>query len=179
MRKIIGMLILGGLFLSACQEDPVIQTDGFATQPVIFSIIDSNDTVHYIRIGRAFSGFKPPYETARHADSIYFDSVDVKVSLREIWTGKMVNLPVQPYVVSDKDAGIFNSENYRVFRFEKDLLRDVFVEGCPWIILAQYLLYSDISVTVKVPGLPIAKCATSLVAPPIINSPKRAQTFVR
>ncbi len=172
------MLILGGLFLSACQEDPVIQTDGFATQPVIFSIIDSNDTVHYIRIGRAFSGFKPPYETARHADSIYFDSVDVKVSLREIWTGKMVNLPVQPYVVSDKDAGIFNSENYRVFRFEKDLLRDVFVEGCPWIILAQYLLYSDISVTVKVPGLPIAKCATSLVAPPIINSPKRAQTFV-
>ncbi len=88
MKKILGILILGGLFFSACEENPIIQTDGFVTQPVIFSIIDSNDTVHYIRVGRLFSGVKPPYETSRNADSIYFDSVDVKVSVKEIRTGK-------------------------------------------------------------------------------------------
>jgi hypothetical protein len=178
MKKIIGLLIVGGLFLSACEEDPVTQTDGFVTQPVIYSIIDSNDTVHYIRIGRLFSGLKPPFETARNKDSIYFDSVDVTVSVKEIRTGKMINLPVQPWLVSNKEAGYFNSESYQVFRFEKDLLQDVFVPECPWIILLQYLLYSDILVTVKVPGLPMAKCETPLVSPPIIWSPKRAQTNI-
>jgi hypothetical protein len=178
MKKIIGMLILGGLFLSACEEDPVTQTDGFVTQPVIYCIIDSNDSVHYIRIGRVFSGLKPPIETARNRDSIYFDSIDVKVSVKEISTGKMIDLPVQPWLVSNKDEGYFNSDSYQVFRFEKDLLQDVFLPAMPWILLYQYLLYSEILVTVKVPGLPIAKCETSLVEPPIIWSPKRAQTHI-
>jgi len=95
MKNIIGILILGGLFLSACEEDPVIQADGFTTQPIIYSIIDSNDTVHYIRIGRVFSGLKPSGEAARNKDSIYFDSIDVQVYVKEISTGKMINLPVQ------------------------------------------------------------------------------------
>ena len=178
MKTIIGMLIIGGLFLTACEEDPVTQTEGFVTQPAIFSIIDSNDSVHYIRIGRFFSGLKPPFETARKIDSIYFDSIDVTVSLKEIRTGKMINLPVQSWLVSNKDPGDFNSDSYQVYRFEKDLLQDVFVPECPWIILLQYLLFSDISVTVKVPGLPLASCQTSLVSPPIIWSPKRAQTDI-
>jgi hypothetical protein len=178
MKTVIGILIFGGLFLCACEEDPVIQADGFTTQPVIYSIIDSNDTVHYIRIGRAFSGMKPAVETARDKDSIYFDSIDVKVSVKEISTGKLINLPVQPWVVSTKDSGMFNSDSYEVFRFEKDLLKDVFVPKCPWILLCQYLLYSDIWVTVQVPGLPMASCQTPLVSPPTIWSPDRAQTNI-
>ena len=90
----------------------------------------------------------------------------------------MIDLPVQPWVVSNKDAGDFNSESYLVYRFEKDLLQDVFLPAMPWILLYQYLLYSDILVTVTVPGLPIATCQTSLVEPPIIWSPKRAQTDI-
>lgn len=178
MKKILGILILGGLFFSACEENPIIQTDGFATQPAIFGIIDSNDTVHYIRVGRVFSGLKPPNETGRIKDSIYFDSVDVSVSLKEIWTGKMISLPVTPWVVSAKDAGTFNSESYTVYRFEKDLLQDFLNPWLPYIIEFQSLLYSKILVAVKVPGLPLATCETSLVEPPRIWSPKRAQYYV-
>lgn len=177
MQRITGILILGGLFLSACKEDPVTQTDGFVSQPVIYSIVDSNDSVHYIRIGRVFSGLKPPGETARYKDSIYFDSIDVNVSLKEIGTGKMIDLPVQRCMLS-KDSGTFNSDSYDVFRFEQDLLQDFHDPLYPEIILFQYLLYSDISVTVKVPDLPMAKCATSLVQPPKIWSPDRAQTNI-
>ncbi len=178
MRKIIGIVLLGGFLLTSCAEDPVIQTDGFATQPVISCIIDSNDTVHFIRVGRAFSGIRPPRETAADSDSIYFDSVDLKVSIKEIATGKMINLPIQPWAVENKDPGFFNSDVYLVYRFEKDLLRDIFVTGCPWILLAQYLLYSDMVVTLKVPGLPVARCETTLVSPPIIWSPDRAQQYI-
>lgn len=178
MKKFIGMLILGGMLYSACEEDPVIQTDGFVTQPVVYCIIDSNDTVHYIRVGRVFSGLNPPGETAKIRDSICFDSIAVTVSLKEIRTGNMTSLPVQRYVEPGKDAGYFNSDSYAVFRFEKDLLQDVFVPGCPWIILLQYLLYSEIWVTVQVPGMPLASCKTTLVEPPVIWSPKRAETFI-
>jgi hypothetical protein len=142
---------------------------------VVYSILDSNDTVHYIRVGRLFSGITPPDETARRKDSICFDSVEVTVDVREIRTGKMISLPIISCNVPDKEAGYFNSEPYHVFQFEKDFLQDVFVEGCPWIILKQYLLFSDIKISVNVPGLPPATCETSLVAPPVIWSPDRAQ----
>ena len=174
-KLLIGLFILGALCFSSCREDPVIQTDGFVTQPVVYSILDSNDTVHYVRVGRLFSGTKPPDETARLMDSICFDSVEVTVAVREIRTGNMISLPVVPWDVPDKEAGYFNSEPYRVFRFEKDFLMDFFVPGCPWIILLQTRLYSDIKVTVNVPGLPAATCVTSLVEPPKIWSPDRAQ----
>ena len=178
MKKSISIFILGGLLLSGCEEDPMVQTDGFVTQPVISCIIDSNDTVHYIRIGRVFSGLLPPFETARDKDSLYFDLVEVNVAVKEIRTRKWINLPVKPWIISNKDTGAFNSDSFDVYRFEIDLLQDVFVVGCPWIIDYQYLLYSDILVTVKVPGLPLAKCATPLVAPPKIWSPDRAQTYL-
>lgn len=171
-------MLLGGLYLSACEENPAIQTDGFATQPVIYGIIDSNDTVHYIRIGRVFSGMNPPYETSQNKDSIYFDSIDLHVSIREIATGRMIDLPVQPWIIADKNEGYFSSDDYLVYRFEKDLLKDVFVPGCPWILLGQYLLYSDMVVSLNVPGLPVARCETSLVSPPIIWSPDRAQQYI-
>ncbi len=87
----------------------------------------------------------------------------------------MINLPVHRYVVPDKEKGDFNSEGYDVFRFEKDLLQDVFNPWLPYLLELQYLLFSDISVAVKVPGLPMASCETTLVEPPTIYSPKRAQ----
>ena len=178
MKRIICVLILGCLILSACEDDPEIQVKGFVSQPVIYSIIDSNDSVHYLRIGRVFSGLKPPFETARIIDSLYFDSIEVSVVVKEIRTGKLIELPVQRCLVSNKETGTFNSESFDVFRFEIDLLQDILDPSDPEIIQFQYLLYSDLLVTVQVPDLPEATCETSLVSPPRIWSPARAQTQI-
>ncbi|TSA36981.1 MAG: hypothetical protein D4R64_06340 [Porphyromonadaceae bacterium] len=169
MKKNIGLLVLGGLFLSACEENPVIQTDGFQTKPVIYSIIDSEDSVHFIRLGRFFSGVTDPAETARIPDSIYFRSANLKVTLLST-RGTKINVPVENFVVSDKDSGMFNSDSFGVFRFEKKL------------VVGEYplkaLLYDSVFIEVNLPGLPVAKCSTSLVWPPRIWSPFGAQQFI-
>ncbi|MFO7616347.1 MAG: hypothetical protein R6V75_03775 [Bacteroidales bacterium] len=100
------------------------------------------------------------------------------MAVKEIRTGKLINLPVERCLVSNKDAGTFNSESFDVFRFEIDLLQDIHDPSDPETILVQFLLYSDLMVTVKVPGLPVATCETSLVSPPRIWSPDRAQTYI-
>ncbi|MCX6225672.1 MAG: hypothetical protein NTV01_13135 [Bacteroidia bacterium] len=169
MRLFIGLLILGGFFFSACEEDPIIQTDGFQTKPVIYSIIETFDSVHYIRLGRFFSGYANPTQTARIPDSIYFRSANLKVTLVDA-RGKMTDVPVERIVESDKESGIFNSDDYELYRFKKIL------------VLGEYpfyfLLYDKLFLEVNIPGLPVAKCSTSLVWPPRIWAPFEAQQFV-
>ncbi|MCX6225671.1 MAG: hypothetical protein NTV01_13130 [Bacteroidia bacterium] len=164
MKTIIRLLILGGLFLSGCGEDPVIQTVEFQTKPVIYSIIGSEDSVHLIRIGRIFSGISDPAETAKIPDSIYFRSADLKVRLSKR-SGVKIDVPVEFSAVTDKNPGRFTSDGYGVFRFEKKL-------G------VKSLIYDSVYLEVNIPGLPVAKCSTSLVWPPRIWAPFEAQQFI-
>ncbi|HBB91368.1 MAG: hypothetical protein A2X22_09870 [Bacteroidetes bacterium GWF2_49_14] len=171
-------LVFIGLCLNSCTEDPTIQLANFKSQPVIYGIIDSNDTVHYIRVARVFSGLQPPFETAQIRDSLRFDSVKVSVSLKEIRTGKNIEIPVRPWEIGDGEPGMFDPGGYQLFRFEKDLLLDIFHPYEPWTIMEQHLLFSQIKLVVEVPGLPVARCSTAFVEPPQIWSPDRAQTDI-
>lgn len=169
VKKHIVILILGGLFLSACEEDPVIQTDGFQTKPVIYSIVESFDTVHYIKLGRLFSGVISPPLTARIYDSIYFSSSNLKVNLVS-FSGKLTYVPVERVVETDKEPGFFNSDDYALYRFSKILVLGEY----PYY----YLPYEVIRLEVNIPGLPVAKCSTSLVWPPRIWAPFQAQKYI-
>ncbi len=168
MKTFIGLLILGGLLISGCEEDPVIQTDGFQTKPVFYSIIETFDTVHYIRLGRFFSGISNPAQTARIHDSIYFRSSNLKVTLVSE-RGKETIVPVERIVVSDKESGTFNSEGYEVFRFKKILVLGEYPD--------YFLPYEVMRLEVDIPGLPVARCSTELVVPPRIWAPFQAQQF--
>jgi hypothetical protein len=169
MRKIIRLLIFGGLFFSGCEEDPIIQTDGFQTKPVIYSIIETFDSVHYLKLGRFFSGCTDPAITAKIRDSIYFDQAIVKVTIfNSIGTG--VNVPIERVLVTDKEQGFFNSGDYKIYRFKEKLVLGEY----PYY----YLPFADVSIEVDIPGLPLARCITALVLPPRIWSPFKAQEYV-
>ena len=169
MKTIFSLLILGGLFFSGCQEDPNIQLDGFRTKPVIYSVIESLDSVHFIKLGRFFSGYSNPAQTARIADSIYFNSANIKVTLVNL-AGKMVDVPVERVTRTGKEQGFFNSDDYALYRFEKKLVHG----QSPYISLA----YEYVYIEVDIPELPKAVCSTSLVFPPKFWSPVDAQQFI-
>lgn len=169
MKTFIGLLVLGGLSLSGCQEDPVIQIDGFHTQPIIYSIIETFDTVHYIRLGRFFSGNSDPAETARIPDSIYFNTANVKVTL-VTGRGATTIVPVERVVESNKEPGFFDSGDFAVYRFRKVLVLGEY----PYY----YLPYERMRLEVDIPGLPAAKCSTAVVFPPKIWWPLMASQFV-
>ena len=168
MRKIISLFLLGGLLISGCEEDPVIQTEGFQTKPVIYSIIETFDSVHYIRLGRFFSGYANPTQTARIPDSIYFRSANLKVTLVTA-RGKMTNVPVERTIESDKESGIFNFDDYELYRFKKILVLGEYPD--------YFLPYEKLFLDVNIPGLAAARCSTALVWPPRIWAPFQAQQY--
>ncbi len=167
MKVCIGLFLLGGLLFSGCQEDPVIQMDGFQSKPAIYCIINSRDSIHIIRLERFYSGMSDPSETARIPDSIYFNSSNLKVTLRRP-NGAREEIPVEQLMMPEKEPGIFDPDPYVGFWFYKQM-----VSGYPG-----RSRYDSIFIQVDIPGLPQARCSTSIVSPPIIWSPVRAQMYI-
>jgi hypothetical protein len=169
MKIFIRLFVIGGLSLSGCNEDPIIQTDGFGTKPVIFCVIESFDTLHDIRLGRYFSGITNPKLTAQIADSIYFASASVSITLFDR-RGKKFHFPVEKVVETDKEPGLFNSDDYGVYRFREPLVLGEYPN--------YFLPYEKFLLEVTVPGLPVAKCSTALIWPPKIWWPIQAAQFI-
>jgi hypothetical protein len=69
------------LVFSACETE-VDPCDKWQNIPVIYGIIDPDDSVHYIRINKAFLGNLNAYTMAQESDSITYDptmQIDVRV----------------------------------------------------------------------------------------------------
>lgn len=169
MKTLISLLVLGGFLFAGCEEDPIIQVPGFRTQPVIYGVIDTDDTVHTIRVTRFFSGMQAPAITSKSADSIYFSDADVHVTLRT-YRGTHVEVPVEFVRVPDKDSGTFNAENYGVYRFRNKMVTGQHTER----ILSFDMVYAE----VRLPGLEAARCSTSVVRPPTIWWPLDVSMYI-
>ncbi|HBB90688.1 MAG TPA: hypothetical protein DC042_02970 [Bacteroidales bacterium] len=161
MRPIIGLCILGGLFLSGCEEDPEIQTRYFQSLPVLFCMINVNETEHVIRVERMYSGNAAADVSGKNADSLYFKNPDIKVHLAGFEQGRAI-IP-EPVWITDKEPGFFHSPDYLVYKFSLPLVSD------------KRVLYRSMNVSVEVPGLPAAAATTILQTPPVIWSPNISQ----
>ena len=99
-------------FISSCSND--IEVIGvWKDIPVVYGIVDRTADTNYIRIERAFL---PPnqsaYEVAQIADSLYFDTNQVEVSMYRIGGSDTIFFPTQPFLVelqgqTARDSGIF------------------------------------------------------------------------
>ncbi len=162
MNKIISVFILGGLLLPGCEADPVIQSDNFRGRPVIYSLVNVNDTVHYIRVERFYSGNAAADVSGRNPDSLYFDNPAITVTMSG--PAGDLNIKPEPVQIPDKSDGLFYSQEYTAYRFSLKLLNQY-----------KQLLYSDYKITVEIPGLPVTTAVTDLQVPPVIWWPYIAQ----
>lgn len=166
MKTIIRLLILGGLFISGCEEGVVIQNQPFTCRPVIYCLIDPLDTVHSIRIERMFSGMQPPAITAANADSLFFKEIKVTVQFADYSDKPGDPIEAQPVEVNDKEPGYFGSQKHYLYRFVKVLGMD------------HYNFYKGVHLSVEVPGLPVATASCKLINSPRIYSPSAIQQFI-
>ena len=109
--------LLALVFLVSCSEEIELSSEPGETA-VVYALLDQEDSLHYIRINRAFYGTSNSLEAAKIPDSSYFKSVDAKIyevrnqkdTLR-IWTLKET-------VVSNKDTnGIFYAPTQKLYYF--------------------------------------------------------------
>lgn len=105
------------LLLSACSEDIDLSPDGKETA-VVYALLDQADTIHYVRINRAFYGGTNALEIAQIPDSSYFKQVDA--SIYEVFNGDTLrSWKLRDTVVANKDTnGVFYAPQQKLYYFE-------------------------------------------------------------
>jgi hypothetical protein len=105
------------LILTSCSEDVNLNGD-FKETAVVYGILDHADSIHYVKITRAFIGPGNALEIAKIPDSNYFDQVDVTVaeyvggSLTRTWI-------LRDTIVQNKDIdGAFYAPEQKVYYFQ-------------------------------------------------------------
>jgi hypothetical protein len=108
IKRILSIFILVTLLLQSCSEDVQLIGD-FKETAVVYGLLNHADSLHYVKITRAFIGPGNALEIAQIPDSSYFDQVDATVT--ELVNGNVTRTWIlKDTVVQDKDTnGVFLS----------------------------------------------------------------------
>jgi hypothetical protein len=118
MKKgIIGSLMLLTVLFSSCSEK-IDLIGNFQETAVIYGLLDQADTLHYIKITRAFIGPGDAMQIAQIADSSYFDQVDATIT--EELNGSVTRTwQLKDTLIQDKNTnGVFYGPIQKVYYFK-------------------------------------------------------------
>ncbi len=108
--------LLAFVLLTSCSEEITLTNDQKETA-VIYGLLDQADTIHYIKINRAFSGKNNSLEVAQIPDSSYFK--DVQAFVYEIKKGDTLRKwKLRDTLIENKEPGIFYGPIQKVYYFE-------------------------------------------------------------
>ncbi len=114
--KLLLVLLPVVLVLFSCKEE-VDLVGEFKETAVIYGLLDQSDSVHMIKITRAFIGPGNSLQIAQVADSSYFDQVDATVTefINDVPTGRKWTL--KDTLITDKKDGVFYNPEQKVYVF--------------------------------------------------------------
>ena len=117
MIKYFSLFLLSLVGLSACEDD--IKLDGdFVETAVVYGLLNQADSIHFVKITRAFIGPGSALDNALIPDSSYFDQVEATVS--EVVGGQVIRTwELKDTLVQDKDTnGVFYGPEQKVYYFK-------------------------------------------------------------
>jgi hypothetical protein len=108
---------LGLIVLNSCNEKIELIGD-FVETAVVYGLLDQADSLHYIKINRAFIGPGNALEIAQIADSSYFTNVDATIS--EYLNGNLTrSWLLRDTILDNKDPnGVFYAPEQKVYYFK-------------------------------------------------------------
>lgn len=116
MKKLIlGIALLAGIFsIQSCKEE-INLIGEFKETAIVYGLLDQSDSVHMIKITRAFIGPGNSLQIAQIPDSSYFPSVDATITeiggMNRTWT-------LQDTLIDNKDPnGVFYAPQQKVYYF--------------------------------------------------------------
>lgn len=108
------MLLLAFAFTS-CNEDLDLSGSNIPTA-VVYGVISPQDSIHYIKITRAFGGNQNAVDVAQIADSSYFPVLDVTV--KEVVNGDVTRTFIlNDTTLDNKSPGAWYYPNQKVYYF--------------------------------------------------------------
>ena len=113
IKRFLSLLFLAALFLQSCSEDLKLAGD-FKETAIVYGLLDQADSLHYVKITRAFIGPGNALDIAQIADSSYFDQVDATIS--EVVNGTVeILVPMIDQFLVKIDLKTLYSNLYAVF----------------------------------------------------------------
>jgi len=113
------ILFLAGLMLAttSCTDDLEVHMATPIDRPIIYFLLNPNDSVQYLRIQKVYLGTENALGTAQNPDSIYpYGSV---IQVAEIEKGKVLNIyPLTPIIDFPKDNGTFATQGHLIYRMD-------------------------------------------------------------
>lgn len=119
-NKLFCLLAALGLLLgfSSCETDVDLLED-YREIPVIYGLINPNDSVQYVRVQRAYLGEGNLLVMAQVPDSIYYNPADIKLSLEKVSIGANTVISTEDFSVTTeikKDEGLFTNDGHYLFK---------------------------------------------------------------
>ena len=108
---------LGLVVLNSCNEK-VKLVGNFQETAVVYGLLDQADSLHYIKINRAFIGPGNALEIAQIPDSSYFNNVEAIIS--EYTNGTLTrSWLLRDTILDNKDPnGVFYAPEHKVYYFK-------------------------------------------------------------
>lgn len=114
-RYFLLVFVLG--VISRCETDVDLGAE-YKKIPIVFGLLDVSDTLHYVKITKAFGGQGNSIEIAQVADSSYFNSVDAQIM--EVVDAQVVKeYQLRDTTMNDKEEGAFYNPDQKVYYFKE------------------------------------------------------------
>ncbi|MNU57025.1 hypothetical protein D3C71_461340 [compost metagenome] len=116
-------IILASVALvSSCEDDIDFAGDHVET-PVLFGLLDKNDSLHYVKLTRTFGGSNNSIDVALIEDSSYFQNAEIVIEEWASLPPNNVYTKVRSWILRDtvlttKIPGAFYSPNQKVYYFQ-------------------------------------------------------------
>jgi hypothetical protein len=121
-------LLLGSLLFISC-DNTLDVTASYEPTTVLYSILDPTADTNFVRVQRGYLTDDNPQQYVRNSDSLYYDSAEIEVYLREYNREETQVLKETPLRYFDDvvlDSGTFTGENHHLYRVPSnvDLAQD-------------------------------------------------------
>lgn len=104
------------MLISSCKEDIDLTGDAKETA-VIYGLLNQADSVHFIKINRAFISNDNSLITAQIPDSNYFKNVDA--TIKELVNGNVVRTWIlKDTLIENKEPGVFYAPEQKLYYFK-------------------------------------------------------------
>lgn len=112
------ILLLGFLALfPACETDFEINAP-WKDITIVYGLLNQQDTVHYIKINKAFLGDTNALVMALIPDSSQYDTSEIKVTIQQTKDGDSVTTyTLYPIFITNKEEGVFYNTPQIVYQF--------------------------------------------------------------
>lgn len=118
MKKITSLCLLCAVFLTACENTIDITAD-YEQLSVIYALFDPAADTNYVRVQRGYLSDQNPQSSVGNPDSLYYDSAEIDVLLREFSPSGDKVVSETPLLFDNTvplDSGLFTGEGHHLYR---------------------------------------------------------------